>query len=246
VAAECFVLRRFDRVSSISQRMLERAASKGVAAERLVFFRNWVDMQVVKPLAAPSLYRKMLGLEPSDRVILFSGTLGRKQGLQVIPQVARLLADAPEIHFVVCGDGPMKPDLLLQCAGLSNVHFLPLQPLDQLGELLGLADLHLLPQDVAAEDLVLPSKLGGMLASGRPVVATCAQGTELADVVQGCGVVVKPGDAAAVAAALRRLVFDPVRCLRIGQAARQFAESSLSREEVLGQLQHGMQRMLAH
>jgi colanic acid biosynthesis glycosyl transferase WcaI len=234
VAAECFVLRRFDRVSSISQRMLERAASKGVAADRLVLLPNWVDVQAIRPLTAPSRYRATLGLRASDLVVLFAGSLGSKHRLQLIPETARQLADAPGIHFVICGEGAMKPELLQLCAGLDSVSFLPLQPADQLGELLGLADIHLLPQDALAEDLVLPSKLSGMLASGRPVVATCAQGTDMAIVVQACGLVVPPGDAVALAAALRSLASNPEICLQMGQAARLFATDRLARKQVLG------------
>lgn len=235
LAAERFVFRRFDRVSSISQRMLERAAHKGVPADRLTLFRNWVDVQAVRPLLAPSAYRRELGLPDDAVVVLFSGTLGSKQGLQLMPQVARLLASEAQMHFVICGDGPLKPELQLQSAGLARVHFMPLQPLARLGELLGLADIHLLPQDVAAEDLVLPSKLSGMLSSGRPVVATCAAGTEMARVVQGCGLVVPPADAPALAAALRSLAGNRPERERLGREARRFAVDGLARERVLGQ-----------
>ena len=159
MAAERFLFRRFDRVSSISQRMLERAASKGVASDRLVLFRNWVDIDAIRPLDRPSEYRRKLGLADDAVVALFSGTLGSKQGLHLIPEVARLLADDPRIQFVICGDGPIKAELLRLGKGLPNLRFLPLQPLERLGELLGLADIQLLTQDAAAEDLVLPSKL---------------------------------------------------------------------------------------
>ena len=234
-AAERFIFRRFDRVSSISQRMLERAAHKGVPTERLVFFRNWVDVQAVQPLTAPSAYRRELGLADDDVVVLFSGTLGSKQGLLVIPEVARLLADQTRIHFVICGAGPLKLELQQRSAGLPRVHFLPLQPLPRLGELLGLADIHLLPQDIAAEDLVLPSKLSGMLSSGRPVVATCGPETEMARVLHGRGRVVPPGNAIALAAALHELAGDLGACHRLGLGARRFAVDCLGRDQVLGQ-----------
>ena len=146
-AIEGFVFRRFDRVSSISQRMLERAGSKGVDPARLVFLPNWVDVKAIQPLSGPSPYRAELGLTESYVVALFSGTLGRKQGLQLIPQAARLLADEPRLHFVICGDGPMKDELQQLSAGLPRFHFLPLQPMARLSDLLGLADMHLLPQD---------------------------------------------------------------------------------------------------
>jgi colanic acid biosynthesis glycosyl transferase WcaI len=235
-ALERFVFRRFDRVSSISQRMLERAAAKGVVAARLVYLPNWVDVQAIRPLTGPSPYRAELGLAEGDVVALFSGTLGRKQGLQMLPQAARLLADEPRLHFVICGDGPMKEELRQLSEGLPRMHFLPLQPLERLSDLLGLADIHLLPQDVAAEDLVLPSKLSGMLASGKPVLATCAADTEMARTVEGCGRVVPPGDVGALAAALRSLTHDLASRLRMGTAAREHAQRHLGRDAVLGRL----------
>lgn len=232
-AAERFLFRRFDRVSSISQRMLDRAGDKGVPAVRRVMFRNGVDVDAVRPLAGPSPYRRELGLADDAVVVLFSGTLGRKQGLHLVPEVARRLADEPRLQFVVCGDGPMKDELVKSAEGLANLRFLPLQPLARLGELLGLADIQLLTQDAAAEDLVLPSKLSGMLSSGRPVVATCAEGTEIARTVQGYGRVVPPDDAAALAEALRQLAGDAAERQRLGQAARRFAEEHLHAGRVL-------------
>ncbi len=72
--------------------------------------------------------------------------------------------------FVFCGNGAGRDALVALCAGLSNVRFLDLQPVERLSELLAMADIHLLPQRADAADLVMPFKLTGMLASGRPVV----------------------------------------------------------------------------
>ena len=203
--AERWLLGRFDVVSSISRRMLDRLRQKCVTEERVCFFPNWVDISHVYPLDEPSDYRRELGIRPDATVVLFSGTLGGKQGLMVIPDAARSLAHRKDVIFVVCGDGVMKPQLEAATMGLSNIHFLPLQPFERLGQLLGLADIHLLPQSPEAADLVLPSKLSGMLASGRPVIATCHEGTEIATVVSQCGLVVPPGDGARLASAVERL-----------------------------------------
>jgi colanic acid biosynthesis glycosyl transferase WcaI len=138
--------------------------------------------------------------------------------------------------FVVCGDGAMKPQLEEAARQLPNLLLLPLQPFERLGFLLGLADMHLLPQSPEAEDLVLPSKLTGMLASGRPVIATCRAGTEIATVVNECGLVVPPGDGAALATAIERLADDDDARLRLGGQARLYAEKNLARDAVLGRL----------
>jgi colanic acid biosynthesis glycosyl transferase WcaI len=234
---ERWVLRRFDTVSTISHRMLEQLLNKGVDARRMRYLPNWVDISRIRPGASSAgRYREQLGIAPETTLVLFSGSLGGKQGLEVIPEVARRLAPRCDIAFLICGEGVMKAPLEAQCSGLANVHFLPLQPLERLGELLSSADIHLLPQSPGAADLVLPSKLSGMLASGRPVIATCLPGTELMSVVSKCGLVVAPEDAEAVTDAVVRLAQDPALRAELGRQARALAESMFERDAVLGRV----------
>ena len=241
LSAERWLLCRFDYVSSISGRMLDRLQHKGVKDERIRFFPNWVDIAHIYPLLKLSEYREELGIEPSAKVVLFSGTMGGKQGLMVIPDAASKLAHRKDVIFVVCGDGVMKPQLEAASIKLNNIRFLPLQPFERLGQLLGLADIHLLPQSPEAADLVLPSKLTGMLASGRPVIATCQEGTEIAAVVSQCGLVVPPENGTALAAAIEQLVDDDAARFQLGLQARRYAEENLARDAVLGRLMQQMQ-----
>ena len=233
---ESWMLRRFDKVSTISHRMLDLLGIKGVRSDRATLFPNWVDIDRIRPLQGPSSYREQLGI-PDDAVIaLYSGSLGRKQGLMVIPTAAQRLCDMSNLHFIICGDGVMKPELEAACAGLHNVHLLPLQDADRLQELLGAADIHLLPQSPEAEDLVLPSKLTGMLSSGRAIIATCREDTEIASVVRHCGLVVPPEDAVALSNAIVILANSPEERTRMGQAARRYAEDEISKDAVLGKI----------
>jgi colanic acid biosynthesis glycosyl transferase WcaI len=229
-------LRRFDSVSSLSSRMVEQLLKKGVLLQRTRYFPNWVDITHIKPTGVNSKYRDELGIAKDAVVVLFSGSLGGKQGLMAIPAVARLLAGRKDIVFVICGDGVMKPRLEAAAEGLSNVRFLPLQPFERLGELLCTADIHLLPQSPGAADLVLPSKLSGMLASGRPVISTCRPGTELETVVSKCGMVVAPNDDAAFAAAVCSLADNSALRGELGRRARNYAETNFERDAILGRL----------
>jgi colanic acid biosynthesis glycosyl transferase WcaI len=102
--------------------------------------------------------------------------------------------------------------------------------------LLCTADIHLLPQNIGAADLVLPSKLSGMLASGRPVIATCRVGTELNSVVSKCGVVVPPQDTAALADAICTLADDVDMRRELGARARAYAEANFERDSILGRI----------
>jgi colanic acid biosynthesis glycosyl transferase WcaI len=233
---ERWLLRRFDRVSSISSRMIELLLQKGVELKRTRYFPNWVDISTIKPSAERGNYRAQLGIPNNAAVVLFSGSLGGKQGLMVIPRVASLLAAREDIVFLVCGDGVMKPKLEEATASLPNVRFLPLQPLQRLGELLSTADMHLLPQSSGAADLVLPSKLSGMLASGRPVIATCHSGTELDAVVSKCGLVVRPQDTSGLADAICKLADEPMTRLELGRRARAYAEANFERDAILGRI----------
>jgi len=230
------LLRRFDSVSSISSRMVEQLLIKGVRTRRTRYFPNWVDITHIRPSAANHDYRDELGIAHEAVVVLFSGSLGGKQGLMVVPAVAKLLSARRDIVFLICGDGVMKPQLVAASEGMTNVRFMPLQPFERLGELLCTADIHLLPQSTGAADLVLPSKLSGMLASGRPVISTCRPGTELETVVSKCGVVVPPHDDAAFATAICSLADNAALRLELGRRARSYAESHFERDAVLGRL----------
>jgi colanic acid biosynthesis glycosyl transferase WcaI len=133
-----------------------------------------------------------------------------------------------------------RPNLVALCAGLTNVRFIDLQSIERLPDLLATADIHLLPQRADAADLVMPSKLTGMLASARPVVATAHTGTELADVVRCCGLVVPPADAAAMATAICDLASDRVLRERLGVAGFLYAQQHLDKEGVLKQFETDM------
>lgn len=236
-------LSRFDRISTISQAMLARARHKGVPPARLVMLPNAVDLRAIRP-SVDHQYREMLGIAPDAVVALYSGNMGAKQGLDVLAEAARLLAVRRDIHFVFCGDGAGRADLEQRCQGLEQVHFLPLQPADRFPSLLSCADIQLMPQRADAADLVLPSKLTGMLASGRPIVATAHAGTELASLVSQCGVVAPPGDAPALAHAIATLAGQPARRHLLGAAGRAWAERHLDRDAVYLDMEAALLRLV--
>lgn len=239
---ERWILGKFHAVSSISPAMCQRLAQKGVAPERVAEHRNWADLHHVSPLDRSSAFREKWQIT-TPQVALYSGALGRKQGLDLVISAARRLAARQDLTFVICGNGPHRRDLENMAAGLANVRFFDLQPAELLGELLGLATLHLLPQIAGAADLVLPSKLTNMLASGRPVVATAARGTGLCEEVTGCGLTVAPRDAAALAGAIERLCDDPALVAELGLAARHRAETRWQREAILAGFAGAIERL---
>ncbi|HJY79625.1 MAG TPA: glycosyltransferase WbuB [Candidatus Binatia bacterium] len=242
-AFERWIMHRFDRVSTISERMLEQLAGKGVDAPRRFFFPNWVDAEKIYPLPDPNPLRAELLIAPDTIVALHAGNMGEKQGLEIVVEVARALGNHHYLQFILCGDGAARKRLLQLADGLPNVRFLPVQPAERLNELLNLADIHLLPQRADSVDRVMPSKLTGMLASGRPVVATAHPCTQVAQVVAGRGIVTPPGDAVALTKAILHLATRPAERAQLGQAARAFALAHWSREEILRRFEEEIGRL---
>ncbi len=249
---ERFFTLAFDRVSGISSKMVERARDKGVPASHAVLFPNWVDVDAIYPLDPAANrsnpFRRQLasqvpGIE--DKVLLlYSGNMGAKQGIELLAPLAETFAADPRVHFLLCGDGAFRPQLEALVAHRANVTLLPLQPLDRLNDLLNAADIHLLPQRAAAADLVMPSRLTGMLASGRPTIATAHAGTQVAQVVEGRGLAVPAEDADALRAAVLRLVEDGPLRLALGRAARLYAVEHLGKQKVLEQFERDLRSLV--
>ena len=150
------------------------------------------------------------------------------------------LIHEPEIVFVLCGSGGARERLHAMAGNLSSMIWLPLQPLERLNELLNMADIHLLPQRGDVADLVMPSKLTGMLASGKPVIATAKEGTEVYEVVSGCGKAVEPGNAALLAEAIIDLSRNGALRMELGKSGRAYALENLSRDMILSRMESVM------
>lgn len=234
--AEAAVLRHFDRVSTISRAMLEHARQLGIAPQKLVMVPNWVTTTDIYPLDHPSPLRAALAIPDDAVVALYAGNMSAKQGLDMLVTAARALADEPRIRFVFAGDGAARQCLETLAAGLGNVQFLPLQPAERLNDLLNLADIQLLPQREGVDGLMMPSKLLGMMASARPIVAGARDASAVGGLVARCGIVVPPGDGIAMAAAVRALAADPARRTALGRAARERVMAEWSREAILSEL----------
>ena len=235
-AVERFLMSKFDRVSTISDRMIQRLSDKGVGSSRSILFPNWVDTSAIYPMATTATaLREQLGIADGVIVALFSGSMGTKQGLNLLVDASRRLASRSDIQFIFCGDGPYRETFLAEKG--DNVTILSLQPADRLNELLNLADIHLLPQLADASDLVMPSKLTGMMASGRPVVATAHAETQIAKVLDGRGIVTKPGDVDDFVSAIAKLVEDANLRNLMGKAARQYAVEHMDRGEILSRFE---------
>lgn len=239
------LLHAYDRTTSIAPGLVARLIEKGVPPERVGEFRNWTDLAAIRPDVDAHAMRAALQIGEGEILALYSGNIALKQGVGILVDAARHLADHPKIRFVICGEGPSREALISKAQGLSNINFLPLRPLAELPALLAAADIHLLPQTAEADGLVLPSKLSGMLASGRPVVATVAPQSAVAREIEAAGITTPPADADALADAILRLASDPEQRARLGKAARARALAAWDRDAVLADLESQCRALLA-
>ncbi|MBI5944636.1 MAG: glycosyltransferase WbuB [Chloroflexi bacterium] len=240
---ESSFLNSFDHLSTISQRMLTRLHEKGISPHKTSLFPNWVDTNLIYPLMAENPLRTMLGIPDEKLIVLYAGTMGKKQGLENLLIAARRLRDQTQIQFILCGDGAVRAELEAAAQGLPNVRFLPVQPIEKLNQLLNLADIHVLPQRANAADLVMPSKLSGMLASGKAVIATADPQTELGQIVGEVGCLIQPDNADVLAAAILDLAASTKKRIELGKKGREYAVSHWGSTTVLTQFENCLREL---
>jgi colanic acid biosynthesis glycosyl transferase WcaI len=230
---EAFILQRADLISTISEGMIRKIKAK--CSKNVFLFQNWVDTNLFYPIAEKSAIKELYGFKASDKIILYSGAIGEKQGLEIILQSAKALKEHLQCHFVICGSGPYKEKLetMKREMSLSNVSFLPLQPFEKLNKFLNMADVHLVLQKADAADLVMPSKLTTILAIGGLSLVTAKEGTSLHDIVSthSMGILIEPEDQATFNTAILQVLlndFDEIK-----ENARNFAKNNIAIDGIL-------------
>ncbi len=178
---ESKIMSKFDMVSSISYSMVQLANKKMEGENESLYFPNWVDIDFITPNANRGYFLNKWEIPESKKVVLYSGNLGKKQGLEIVLQAAESMLSQEEVLFIIVGTGAAKDELLSQAKKLklTNVQFHPLQEYKDLPSLMTLADLHLVIQKKGAANAVLPSKLTTILSAGGTALITAEKDTEL-------------------------------------------------------------------
>lgn len=181
---ERYILRHADIVSSISDGMMKKVQEK--TGQQVAFLPNWVDVAFFHPLENRDQIKTAYGFAAADKIILYAGAIGEKQGLEAILQVAGMMKSDVHVKFLICGAGPYREQLRQQVAKLEldNIHFRDPEPFDRFNQLLNMADVHLVIQKAGAGDLVMPSKLTTILAVGGLAVVTANEHTSLHSIVK--------------------------------------------------------------
>ncbi len=218
-------------------RMAEHLATAGVDPSLIQVIHNWVDGDAIRPLAhSENRLRKEWGLD-GKIVVGYSGNLGRVHEYETMLGAAELLKQESGIVFLILGDGARYREFQQACSShdLTNIRFLPYQPSERLRESLGACDLHLIVLRPEMEGLVVPSKLYGVLAAGRPCCFIGDTGGEVARMIRrdAFGAAIKTGDAAALVRVIQRFASDQPYRERLGRNARAAFDAHYTRFEAL-------------
>ncbi|HET6996384.1 MAG TPA: WcaI family glycosyltransferase, partial [Chitinophagaceae bacterium] len=234
-AMERMILKGSSAVSSISNGLLKKIEDKGIAASNCLLFPNWVDENIIQPVDKKDSLRREFGLSQEDKVILYSGNLGEKQGLENIIEAAKHFRDNSAVKFVIVGSGggEMKLKEMVDEAKLTNIRFHPLVSYEKLPALLAMADVHLVLQKKNAADLVMPSKLTSILAAGGCPIVTACEGSSLYKLIRKneLGIVVEPDDHGKLVQGIRFALENSLEKFRSN--ARYYASRYLSKELIL-------------
>jgi glycosyltransferase involved in cell wall biosynthesis len=219
------VYRQADKVVVLGSYMADRIAAKQVRRDRLVTIPVWSRRDEIYPLPrAGHPLREELGLAEKF-VAMYSGNLGLAHSFDEFLDAARRLRDRPEIVFLFVGAGPRLAEVraLQEREGLENVRFLDYFPREQLHASLSLADVHLISMRREMTGIVVPGKLYGAMASGRPALFVGPEHCESADTIRqaGCGLTVRQGDADGLVESLSRLASDPALAEQMGARGRE-------------------------
>jgi colanic acid biosynthesis glycosyl transferase WcaI len=214
----------------VGRDMKEKLIGEGVDAAKLTYLPNWAEIQAPFPVTDT---RKQMGWD-RRLVVMHAGNMGLAQNLGIVVEAAKLLEHRLDILFVLMGDGAAREGLeaAVKHLGLANVAFEPYRPKRQAQELVGAADVHLVTLIPGLKGCAAPSKVYGIMATGRPIVAAVDAGSEpdLVLTEHSCGIRIAPGDAAELAKALSDLT--PGALEEMGQRARAGFLAHYSREIV--------------
>lgn len=241
-----FYLRRADAIVAIGERMRERLVAKGAPAERVSVIANWVDTTVITPQPRDNSWSREKGL--ADRfVVMHSGNVGHAQDLETLVRASASLSDVERFAVVLIGFGARHAHLvrLAKTLGADRVSFLDYQPREVLPQSLSSANVHFVGLGRGLSGYVVPSRVYGILAAGKPVIAAVEKGSETARLVResGAGVVIPPGRPDLLADEIRRAAAGEYDLEEMGRRGREWVEAEGGREhaveryrELLGKL----------
>jgi colanic acid biosynthesis glycosyl transferase WcaI len=240
------VLRESDAIVAIGERMRQRLIDKGARPERVHVISNWVDLEQIAPGPQRNAWARANGLD-SGFVVMHSGNVGYAQDLDTLVRAGTFLRDRDDIRIAIVGHGARHHEVKRLAESLEvPVEFRDYQPRDQLPQSLAAADVHVVGLARGLEGFVVPSRLYGVLAAGRPVIAAAEESSETVQTVlrAGCGVHVPPGRPELLAAAIRAAADGEYDLTAMGARAREHVELEGGRALAVSRYRELLESML--
>jgi glycosyltransferase involved in cell wall biosynthesis len=220
-----FYLRRAERVVAIGETMRKRLEEKGAPPSRITVIPNWVDTAAITPAPKNNEWSRRHELADAF-VVMHSGNIGHAQNLDALVRSTTFLRDLQDFVLAIIGGGA-RHSALVELADLleaDRVRFFGYQPRELLSLSLSAADVHVVGLARGLSGYVVPSRLYGILAAGRPVIVAADPESETARVVQQerCGVLVPPGRPELLAEAIRAAYDGALDLAEMGARARAY------------------------
>ena len=230
-------LRRADRVVAIGETMRRRLEAKGARPDRLRVIENWVDTERITPQPRENAWAREHGLADAF-VVMHSGNVGHAADVQTLIRAATFLRDLDDLRIVVIGFGATREHAvaLAERREVEAVTFLPYQPREVLSESISAAQLHYVGLAKGLSGFVVPSRVYGVLAAGRPLLVAADADSETAQLAEReeCGLVAPPGRPELVAAAIRRAYAGDVDLQEMGARGRAYVVREADRRVAFG------------
>lgn len=236
---ERWVYRSVTEIVASSDDMKATLMTRGVQASKISVIYDWVDETKCYPIAKEDnpLFQKFK-LSTDYFYVCYAGNIGLLQNIETIVRASELLREkAPDIKFVLIGDGAWKPhlDKMLAKMPCENIHCFPMQPMEEIAAVYSLGDVGLVSLKPDITRFALPSKTWDILAAGRPVICEIDQFSRLSTLIEKghCGYSVAPGDAESMAARVLELYEHQAKAHEMGQCGRKYIETCLTRQRAM-------------
>ena len=224
------------KVICLGDDMKRKIVKKGISEEKIEIVYDWANLENLYPINKNSNpFVKSHNLQNSFTV-MYSGNIGLTQGLEKIVDVANYFKSNHSIKFLIVGDGANKTNLqkLVKEKELTNIQFLPYQQRNELKYSLGAADIHLITIEKGLGGVMVPSKIYGILACGKPFIAWIDEDSEISVIAKkyNCGITLSPGDISAMIQTIEGCLSNPQKMLDMGknglEAATKYYERRIS------------------
>ncbi len=247
---EKLIYKIFEVIGTISEGMINKLEEKDIDKNKIYYFPNWIDPKRFKQKnernRLSNTYRKKFNLSPETIVIQYSGSMNKKQGLDFLIPIIENFKNHQNVFWVFGGEGPTKNQLIYSTRKINNIKFLPFQDADKFNDWLNFGDIHIIPQDEKVEDLLFPSKLLAILATGNPVISNCSANCDLGKIISEVGLRSDPKDQSRFIEAINFLIENPNKRFLLGKKAREIVEKKFNKKFVLEKFNKFLKKKLKY